>query len=165
MRLIATLTPDDAGSEVTGGICFGPAGDGLEVSGQLNGLDPNKRYQLRVIMSERAVPEATNIRPDDSINKENPLPPRPAGEDRNLGILLSDASGGIVINVALNGVSLAKGDQIVLGKTLTLTEIPAEGASGAPVRIATATVKMPESEKAPTQPSRLDDLGPGERWF
>jgi hypothetical protein len=80
-------------------------------------------------------------------------------------VLLADASGGIEIETILRGVGLAEGDRVVLGTTLILTQIPAEGVAGEPLRVASATVKVPEPAGNPAQPSRLDELEPGERWF
>ncbi len=163
-RLIANLTPADAGSEVKGGISFGLAGDVLVVSGRLDGLDPNKRYRLCVALSENVIPEAKIARPNDG-GAGNPVAQLTADADGNLGVLLADASGGVEIKTALKGVGLAEGDRVVLGKTLILSEIPAEGVAGAPVRVASAMVKIPELGLNPVQPSRLDELEPGERWF
>jgi hypothetical protein len=148
--LIATLTPADAGSEVKGGISFGHAGDMLRVSGRLDGLDPNKRYRLRVALPDPNLLEAAKSCQNAS---------------GDLGILLADASGRGEIRTVLKGVGLVKGDLAVLGKTLILTEIPADGDAGAPVQIASATVQVPGADRDPVQPSRLDELGPGERWF
>ena len=164
IRLIANLTAVVAGSEVKGGISFGHAGDVVEVSGRLHGLDPNKRYRLCVTLLEKNQLEAVSNRTVEE-DAQNLVTPREADSDGNLGVLLADASGGIQIKTALKGVGLAEGKRSVLGKTLILTEIPADGDAGAPVQVASATVEVPESSLKPVQPSRLDDIEPDERWF
>lgn len=165
-RLTATLVPTSPGSELNGGISFTLAEDGIDVSGRLDGLDPNKRYRLHVAQPERQTRNAQNGRPSVGGDPENPVPPFSSIVDKDLGVLLADPSGGTVIKFTLKGVGLTEGECVVLGKSLILTEVPAEGSSGAANRVATATVQIPELRVNPVQqPSRLDELGPGERWF
>ncbi len=165
VRLIAALIPVEAGSEVKGSIRFGVAGEMLEVLGRIDGLDPNKRYRLCV-----ALPAPTNLDPSDRVlgvgdGATASILARPARTDDALCVLLADASGGIEVKTTLKGIGLVDGDHTVLGRTLILTKISEDEGSGAPLRVASATVKVAGTGNEPVHASRLNELGPDERWF
>ena len=159
-RLIAKLTPVDAKSQVEGRISFGLVGDVLMVSGGIEGLGPNKRYRLDVALDEKSTPSKKGV-----VEMTIPVTSIPAAADGDLEILVADSNGKIEIKTALKGIDLTKGDRAILGKALILTEIPGKEAAGEALKVASAVIKRPESRTSPVRASRLDELGPDERWF
>ncbi len=126
-------------------------GDLLSLAGRIEGLDPNKRYRLDL--------SPPGNQPDSQL-----VASKEAAPDWQLGVFLPDASGNITVETNHDGLQLAAGHNQVMGRTLVLSEIGVGDAEQKSMLIARGLVKVPDG-KSPVQPSKLDDIEPGEVWF
>lgn len=69
VRLVARMTPAEADFKVRGDVDFSLAGDALNVSGRIDGLEPNMRYQLAV------PPGGASEKPEVAPTPDAPQPP------------------------------------------------------------------------------------------
>jgi len=66
MKLRAAIVPMDQDSKMSGHVQFSLIGDAVNVTGQIEGLEPNKRYQLQIDRPAPAAEERADKAPDGS---------------------------------------------------------------------------------------------------